>query len=268
MKRFQRKKILESIADVFGKIQAKDRRVTRINMPYECFMELVTHRDTLIGIAQPERVSTPPPLHKNYLNEMGRINLSEQFLQEGAVADSREQYPDTAGKIWGANVYLTEKKLEVISDDLKYRAGPVWPKIEKVSPDITYSVDINLKFFLIGNITIHVKSRAMPIAGISKEEATAIETLREMITEAEYRAYIKYGFILVKGESGRVYQIFRTQSHTKVWDNGKVIKEVCVRIKDKKIPLTDNVIALKTIIETSEKEFEKLGNVYKMEKAA
>jgi len=147
MVKCKRKKILESIADGFGKIHAINRCVTRINMPHECFMGLITHRDTLMGIAQPERVSTPSPLHKNYLNEMGRINLSEQFLQEGAVADSRELYPDTAGKIWGANVYFTEKKLEIISDDLRYRAGPVWPKIEKVSPDITESVDINLKFF-------------------------------------------------------------------------------------------------------------------------
>jgi len=117
-------------------------------------------------------------------------------------------------------------------------------------------------------ITIFVPSRAKPLIGISIAETRAIDTLREMITEAEYRRYIKCGFILVKGRSGCIYQVFRNKSHTKVWKRGRVIKEVCVRIKDKKIPLTDNVIAFKVLIEGSEDEFEKLGNVYKMTEAA
>jgi hypothetical protein len=85
-----------------------------------------------------------------------------------------------------------------------------------------------------------------------------------MITEEQYRKYLKFGFILVKGQSGLTYQIFRNESHTKVWKNGKIIKEICVRIKDHNIPLTDNVIAFKTIIEASENQFYKMGNVYKM----
>jgi hypothetical protein len=266
---FKRQKMLGAIADSFTKIHARDRRVTRINMPRDCFMELVTHRDSLSVMAeQHQSIITSPSLHKNYIMELGRINLSENFLRDGAQADSREQFPDTAGKIWGANVYFTEKKLEILSDDLRYRSGTKWPQIERMSPTITEPVNINLKFFLMNNITIHIKSRAKPFADISKAEATAIGTLREMITETDFRKYLKYGFILVKGQSGHIFQIFRDKAHTKIWKNGKVIKEVCVMIKDDNIPPTDNVIALKTIIETSEKEFEKLGNVYNMQKVA
>jgi hypothetical protein len=43
-----------------------------------------------------------------------------------------------------------------------------------------------------------------------------------------------------------------------------MVEEVCIRIKDEAIPRTDRVVALKAIVETSEEEFKKLGNVYKM----
>jgi len=113
-------------------------------------------------------------------------------------------------------------------------------------------------------IKVRVKSRASLILDAPENEYRAIETLREMITETEFRKYIKDSFILVSGRSGDVYQIFRTRAHTKVWRSGRVVEEVCVRIKDKAIPPTDNVIAFKTLIEVDEKEFKKLGNVYSM----
>jgi len=265
----RRMKIMGSIAEAFSKIEVKDRRVTRINTPQECFMELITRRDALSRIIDLDAVPTPPPLRRNHKRELGRLNLSEQFLRDEAHLDpAREQFPDTAGKIWGANIYFTKDKIEVLSDDLRYRSGPGGSTIERVSPTITEKVDIDIKFFYMGNLTIHVKSRARPIAGISDAEAKAIETLREMITETEYRKFITHGFILVKGQSGYIYQIFRTNSHTKVWKNGQIVKEICVKIQDRDVPPTDNVIAHKILIETSEEDFEKLGNVYKMTEAA
>lgn len=119
---------------------------------------------------------------------------------------------------------------------------------------------------LRSNLVIQVKSRndASKYPGEAEPERKALETLREIITETEFRKYLRYGFVLVKGKSGATYQIFKNRSHCKVWLGGKLIEEVCVRIKDKQIPLTDNVIAFKTLIETSEEEFKKLGNVYKM----
>lgn len=116
------------------------------------------------------------------------------------------------------------------------------------------------------NLIIDVKSRsdAAQYPGETEPERRALETLREVVTEAEFRKYLRYGFVLVKGESGKTYQVFKNKSHCRVWLNGKLIEEVCVRIKDKEVPLTDNVIAFKTMIEASEADFKKLGNVYKM----
>lgn len=119
---------------------------------------------------------------------------------------------------------------------------------------------------LKSNLTIIIKSRANPIRrNIPNNEKVAIETLREMITEIEFRKYMKDGFILVRGLSGRVYQIFRDKEHTKVWEKGKLVEEVCVRIKRSlNVPPTDNVIAFRAMILCSEEEFKKLGNVYRM----
>lgn len=113
-------------------------------------------------------------------------------------------------------------------------------------------------------MVIKIKSRADLITNVSESERAALETLREMISEFEYRKYLRDGFLLVKGASGDVYQVFRNLSHTKVRRAGKIIEEVCVRInKDVKAPPTDNVIAFKTLIETDETAFKSLGNVYK-----
>lgn len=123
-------------------------------------------------------------------------------------------------------------------------------------------------YSFIGNLTIYVKSRAFPVSNVSKEESIAIEMLREMITEAEYRKYIKDGFICVKGVSGKIYQVFRHNNHVRVWHNGKLIEEICSYISDTSVPPTDKVVAFKTIIETDEEEFRSLGNVYKMRSMA
>lgn len=263
----RRMKILHSVADAFAKIRAKDRPVTRINMPQECFTELITHRDSLIGMIEARAEVTPQPLRQNHNRQMGRLNLSEQFLREN-IDSTREAFPDTVGKIWGANIYFKKDKLEVLSDDLRYRSGAAWSSIEQMSPPIVETVDLNIKLFYMGSLTIHVKTRAKPFRDMSGSEITAVETLREMISEQEYRKYIKYGFILATNDKGDVYQIFRNDPHTKVWRNGKIIKEVCVRIRDRKIPPTDNLIAFKTMIETDSNEFEKMGNVYKHETEA
>ena len=44
---------------------------------------------------------------------------------------------------------------------------------------------------LRSNLVIVVKSRACPIQGASPEEQTALETLRELISESDYRKYVK-----------------------------------------------------------------------------
>jgi len=115
---------------------------------------------------------------------------------------------------------------------------------------------------------VHIKSRTDAIRNISEPEWVALETLREAITEKDFRKYLRDGFLLVKGRSGLVYQIFRNHTHVKVWEHGKTVEEICVYFKNRDIPRTDKVLAFKVMVETDENAFKKLGNVYNMRRAA
>ena len=137
----------------------------------------------------------------------------------------------------------------------------------KANPTIQDKIRDTVK----ANLCIIIPTRGSEFPKMMKDaEKTALETLRDMITEQEYRNYLRYGFITVKGKSGRLYQISRTLNHTKVWDHGELVEEVCVRIKggDLVVPETDNIIAFKVMIETDENLFKSLGNVYKMKDKA
>lgn len=123
----------------------------------------------------------------------------------------------------------------------------------------------NMRRYLV----IKSKTRGGLINGVHPAEITALDTLRELITEKEFRKYLKYGFLLVEGDSGDVYQVFRDKDHIKVWRKGILIEEICVYLDPSfKAPPTDKVIGFLTMIHASEADFKKLGNVYKMRKQA
>ena len=117
---------------------------------------------------------------------------------------------------------------------------------------------------------IHKTSRSTPLPfNVPGPERTAMETLREMVTELEFRRYLLNGFIVARGTSGRFYQIFRDRSHIKVWYQGVLVEEICVGLGGAcKVPPTDKVIALKNMLEVSEDLLRSSGNVYKMAKVA
>jgi hypothetical protein len=133
-----------------------------------------------------------------------------------------------------------------------------------------YTVPLSQKYAkqarIRSNLSPIVKSRASSIdKAFLDREHLALETLRELISEEEYRRYLKYGFVIITGASGDQYQIFRDRSHTKVWRKGQLVEEVCLRLSDDKIPSTDKVLTLKTMIEADEEqEFLKAGNRYRM----
>jgi hypothetical protein len=121
------------------------------------------------------------------------------------------------------------------------------------------------------NLTILMGSRFRVDEGfkkITETEQVALDTLREMINEEEYRRYLRYGFVTIRGGSGDLYQVFRNRAHTVVWRNGEIIEEVCVRINHMvAVPPTDNVIAFLTMISADEEEFKNMGNRYRKKAA-
>ena len=149
------------------------------------------------------------------------------------------------------------------NDWYSYNNNVTWPTNEPAFKNAIFLQKLK------SNLTIAIKSRADLPNMSDSAERTAMEALRESISETDFRKYLRYGFVLVKGKSGDTFQIFRNRSHTKVWRDGKVIEEICVRIHhDQKVPPTDNVIAFRSIIQTDEESFRKLGNVFKMNRAA
>lgn len=163
-------------------------------------------------------------------------------------------------------------RLDVKIDTAAYDVEYINPTIYDTTSDASNSWIISslnkkdsIRLKLKQNLNILIPSRGSLIDNIDNPEKQALETFREMVTEKEFRKYLRYGFVLVPGKSGATYQIFRNNWHTKVWRGGKLIEEICVRIKnDQKCPPTDNVIAFMAAISADEDEFKKLGNVYKM----
>jgi len=130
-----------------------------------------------------------------------------------------------------------------------------------------YSSKVKKQSRLRRNLTPVIKTRANPLVSDTPAEMLALETLREVVTELEFRKYLKYGFVLVKGDSGATYQIYRNRSHVRVWVGGKVIEEICVYLRavdGRTAPDTDKVVAFKAMIEADEEAFKAMGNRYRM----
>jgi len=229
--------MLDAITDAFAKIEVQDIRVERVTLERDRYEQLISEKGNL-----------------KYLCQNDLINVTEEQV--------------LVRTLFGANLEIGEESKVYGTKGMIPSALYAEENMTDEQFELCAEIDfLNHKILTIrmrSNLTILIKSRADPICGASSSEMVAINTLREMITESDFRKYIIHGFILVKGQSGKVYQIFRTHEHTKIWEKGVLVEEVCVRLKDKKIPPTDNVVAFKVLIEADENEFKKLGNVYKM----
>ena len=82
-----------------------------------------------------------------------------------------------------------------------------------------------------------------------------------MISEKEWRRYVTNGFLMVRGASGKWYQIFNNQKHTRVYEKGKLIKEICIHT-DQACRNTDHVLNLKMLVEFDENSIWAGGNKY------
>ena len=202
-----------------------------------------------------------------------RIRVRDSFIRNRNLSLKIPQFDTNIGKEVS---YVTSYTIEHQSMKIKARVitAPVNQHLEDdlwfelcCSGGDRLSTKDMIKDTVKANLCIIAPTRGSVFPKMMKKaEKTALETLRDMITEQEYRNYIRYGFITVKGKSGRLYQISRTLNHTKVWDHGELVEEGCVRIKggDFVVPETDNIIAFKVMIETDENLFKSLGNVYKV----
>jgi len=101
---------------------------------------------------------------------------------------------------------------------------------------------------------------------VSPQEDKARASLRDLISEREWRRYMTNGFVIVKATSGRSYQIFNDQRHIKVYVKGKLSSEICIHT-DSSCPKTDHILNIMSLIEHDENLIwtKGIGNVYHKE---
>jgi hypothetical protein len=92
-------------------------------------------------------------------------------------------------------------------------------------------------------------------------ELKARQTLREMLLESEYRRYLTNGFIMVRGQSGKWYQIFNDQRRIQVYENNKLVSRLCIYTSSE-CPPTDHVINMKLLAELDEDRLWSGSNIY------
>lgn len=113
------------------------------------------------------------------------------------------------------------------------------------------------------NLLIQVKSRKsnLPVKW-SPEEQKARDTLRDMLTEKDWRRYITNGFVMVRGSSGYWYQIFaNSRERIQVYRDNKRTHRICIH-SDPTCPPTDHVINMLVMVELDEQWVWQNGNVF------
>lgn len=240
--------LLERVIDGFAGIEKQDLRVGRVDVPrnvYASILQDVSHN-----------TQTPIPW---------------------PCADWTESTTGRVGTLLGAELNVTGNRIIVYPegwyDGVRWEGNPVRTRADGLH-EIVSRTTVPLVISMLGihkmnamtglGLLINVKSHCRPMWPYGASEAVAIETLRESVTENEWRRYMRNGFLCVRGKSGRVYQILAHGHHIAVWESGTKIAEICSYIKDVAVPATDKVIAFKTMVECDEEELWRRGNVYHM----
>ena len=94
-------------------------------------------------------------------------------------------------------------------------------------------------------------------------ELKARESLRDLISEKDWRRYLSSGFIMFKGPTRFWYQIFKNNSEKiKVYEKGILTYRICIHTDEHTCPPTDHVINMMTLIQNDEKTLWLNGNIY------
>jgi len=97
---------------------------------------------------------------------------------------------------------------------------------------------------------------------IKQNEIVALQLMKKLVDKDRWKKYLRYGFVDVAGKSGMIYQILRGQDHVRVFKRGTLVCELCVRLKSRMMPPTDEVITRMIIAECDEPDLWKRANVY------
>jgi hypothetical protein len=94
---------------------------------------------------------------------------------------------------------------------------------------------------------------------VDPPEVRAMQLLRKLIGQDEFRRYLKYGFVMVRGASGLRYQIGRGQHSIRVWGRTAQVDSLCCYLAGR-FPPTDCVITRMLSAESDELTLWRNGN--------
>jgi len=108
--------------------------------------------------------------------------------------------------------------------------------------------------------SLRVNKRKKGIHIFSKPELKARDTLRDLVSEKQWRKYLSRGYVIIKGKSGKVYQIFAKHLTKRIQVYEKNIKIFDLCIHSENVPNTDHVITCMLLIQNNEEDFIKQCN--------
>ena len=96
----------------------------------------------------------------------------------------------------------------------------------------------------------------------SESELTALSLLKSLVDARQWRQYLTYGFVMVRGKSGLQYQVRRGRSHVRVFSRyGRLLAELCLNPKTN-VPPTDHAVMKLLMLQSGESGFWGRANVY------
>ncbi len=103
-------------------------------------------------------------------------------------------------------------------------------------------------------ITAHAASH------VEDAEARAVDLLRQICDRERYDRYLQTGHLVCLGNLTHRLYVVRRRQRAEEYVDGEKIGEWCIHIQHASGPPTDNVIALKNLIEGEEQLFRGIGN--------
>lgn len=117
------------------------------------------------------------------------------------------------------------------------------------------------EIIIIGQNAFQAGQRKELPAPKNDAEVRARQTLKRIIGEKQFRAYLKKGFVIAQGKSGLIYQIFPNHSITNVFERGTMKERICIYLRGGYCP-TDHVIMRYVMALHDEEEFRAKANTW------
>ncbi|MFA5766526.1 MAG: hypothetical protein WC919_01205 [Candidatus Paceibacterota bacterium] len=108
---------------------------------------------------------------------------------------------------------------------------------------------------------LFITSRTPIKAAAEEREMRARQTLRKILGDDGFQRFLRNGFVSVRANSGKVYQIYPGHGMTVVYDRGTPIEKLCVVLRGDFTP-TDSLITRYVMILHDEAHFRTLANVW------